>query len=140
MMADADGCRRAGTAPRASAPCSEIGAAGLTTIAWAGALFLLAVLTLTATTDVLLAHSQAQTAADASALAAVGASPLVGGDGEAALQARRLANDNGATLIDCACKGLQEAQVVVAVEPRLALVRQALPRLRAHARAELAAR
>jgi secretion/DNA translocation related TadE-like protein len=46
-------------------------------------------------------HGRAQTAADAAALAAVGASPLAGGDGRSCAAAARVAVANGAELIAC---------------------------------------
>jgi hypothetical protein len=111
----------------------------LTTIVWAGALSLLLCLLLAAVTDVLATQARAQTAADAAALAAVGSSPLIGGDGEPESQARRLSQTNQATLERCSCLDLLEAEVTVSAAPRLRLVRLALPKVRAQARAELQA-
>lgn len=54
------------------------------------------------TGEVVSARSRAQTAADAAALAAVGAAPLAGGDGRACAAASTAAMRNGATLVECA--------------------------------------
>lgn len=60
-------------------------------------------------------RAHAQTAADAAALAAVAESAPFGG-GAPALEARRFALANGATLIDCICDaGSDAAEVLVAI-------------------------
>ena len=109
---------------------------GLTTLVWAGAVCAILLLGLTAATDLLTARTRAQTAADAAALAAVGTSPLVGGDAQAAAVAGRVAERNSAELVTCDCGAIDTAEVVVAVPPATS-VRHLVPTVRARARAEL---
>jgi secretion/DNA translocation related TadE-like protein len=71
----------------------------------------------------LLARSKAQTAADAAALAA--AAELLPGPGRGpAVEARRFAEANGATLLQCLCPPKDDAAVVrVSVPARFAILR-----------------
>ena len=81
------------------------------------------------------AHREAQSAADLSALA--GARRLVDGDGAAAAcsAASGIARANGARLVDCAT-GDREVRVQVSVaSPSWSVLRQRLPDLTARARA-----
>lgn len=114
----------------------ESGWIGLTTLVWAGAVCAILVLVLTAATDVLTARTRAQTAADAAALAAVGTSPLVGGQAQGTAVARRVAERNSAELVTCDCEAIDTAEVVVAVAPATS-VQHLIPAVRARARAEL---
>jgi hypothetical protein len=65
-------------------------------------------------TDVTERRAEAQTAADASALAAVGAM-VPGAEAEPEAEARRFASANGATLLSCVC-GSSSAVVTVSVD------------------------
>ena len=109
---------------------------GLTTLVWAGAVCAILVLAVTAATDVLTARMRAQTAADAAALAAVGTSPLVGGQAQGTAVARRVAERNSAELVTCDCEAIDTAEVVVAVTPATSM-QHLIPAVRARARAEL---
>jgi secretion/DNA translocation related TadE-like protein len=75
----------------------------------------------------LLARSKAQTAADAAALAAAAEllpGPGVGGRGGSTLEARRFAEANGATLLECICRDPADAAMVrVSVPARFAVLR-----------------
>jgi len=88
----------------------------------------------------LYARARAQSAADASALAAVAAeAPILGRDGDPIEAARAAADDNGAELISCDCPGGgTAAEVTVKVKPRLGFLVGWFGRsVRADARAEL---
>lgn len=123
----------------------QAGSIGLLTILAGGLVACLGLAAIAAATDAGLAAAKARTAADAAALAAVGASPLVGGDGDARTAAKSLAASNDAELVACCAPAEQpaaeadhsglRARVVVAVQPRLALLRAATPGLRSTATA-----
>lgn len=109
----------------------------MTALVTAGVAFVVALVVVAATADVLRTAATARTAADAAALSAVGASPLVGGPGNPRDRARDVAERGGAVLVDCVCGAPDMAEVTVAVEPRLAIVRLAQPVVQARSRAEL---
>lgn len=112
----------------------------------ASAVTVVAFLLVAVAVDVGRSHGRAWAAADAAALAAVAASPLLhgeapapwGGSGEdASTRAAHLAARNGGELVACDCDAIDHAEVTVRTTPDLALVRRVLPQVRAHARAEL---
>lgn len=123
----------------------QTGSAALLTVLAGGLVACLGFAAVAAATDAGLAAAKARTAADAAALAAAGASPLVGGDGDARTAAEAMAAANDGELVACcapAGKPVAEtdhrgvrAHVVVAVPPRLALLRAATPGLRSTATA-----
>ncbi len=123
----------------------ERGAVGLTTLTAVVAGVVLAGAVGVGAADVGVAHARAGTAADAAALAAVGADPLVGGDGDHCAAAEALAAEGGATLESCAVTrdpaGLPpvEVRVRVRAEPVTAMV-PAVPGVSARATASLAPR
>jgi hypothetical protein len=115
---------------------------GVALLTLVGAMLLAAVgmVVVVAATDLMVAQSRASTAADAAALAAVGASPLAGGDGDGDPQwaAYRLARENGAELDTFDDTGWpRHATVAVHVQTRMSLLRTMAPTVRAAARAEL---
>lgn len=130
------------TATRPATPArDEQGAVGLQTIVAGLLLTVLATTLVAAATDLGVAAARARTAADAAALAAAGASPLAGGDGHARSAAGVLAEANGARLVDC-CQAVGSprslaVEVVVAVAPRLPVVRAGTGLVRARAAASL---
>lgn len=130
------------TATRPATPArDEHGAVGLQTIVAGLLLTVLATTLVAAATDLGVAAARARTAADAAALAAAGASPLAGGDGHARSAAGVLAEANGARLVDC-CQAVGSprglaVEVVVAVVPRLPVVRAGTGLVRARAAASL---
>lgn len=120
----------------------EEGAVGLLTVMAGMLLTALATAIVAAATDLGVAAARARTAADAAALAAAGASPLAGGGGDARSAAGVLAAANGARLLDCChpAAGTGPAlvvEVVVAVTPRLPMLRAGAGAVRARAAASL---
>lgn len=138
-MSVGDSGRRRARRPRPPRLADSAGWIALTSLTAGGVALVIALVMVATTADVLRTAATAQTAADAAALAAAGASPLVGGAGDARRQAERMATRNGAELSRCDCGALDAAGVSVTAEPRLALVRLALPRVHARSRAELRA-
>lgn len=86
--------------------------------------------------DLALTSGRATAAADAAALAAVGAHPLAGGAGDGETAAARYAEANGASLEALDHDGLR-ATVEVRAEPATPLVRAVVPAVPAGASAEL---
>ena len=125
---------------------SERGAVGLTTLTAVVVGLMVAVAVGLGAADLGVAHARAGTAADAAALAAVGADPLVGGDGDHCAAAEALAAAGGATLESCAVardpggSPPMEVRVRVAVPPTTAVVVAAVSAVRAEAVAGLAPR
>jgi hypothetical protein len=123
----------------------EAGSAGLLTVL-AGLLFtLVGGAMVTGATDVAVAAARARTAADAAALAAIAASPLVGGDNDPAAAAAEVATANGARVASLSTGGgtpvrdggwPRRVEVSVIVEPVSVLVRGIVPRLESRAAAE----
>lgn len=94
----------------------------------------------TAVADLAVTSARARVAADAAALAAVGASPLAGGAAhrDPRAQAQRLAAANHAELVDVQAGGWPlRYGVTVAVEPRTPWVAQLVGSVRAGAVAAL---
>lgn len=123
----------------------QTGSAALLTVLAGGLVACLGCVAIAAAADAGLAAAKARTAADAAALAAAGSSPLMGGDGDARTAAEDMAAANGAVLVACCApeekpaadvrSSTIRAHVVVAVRPRLALLRAATPGLRSTATA-----
>lgn len=123
---------------------AQRGSAGLLTVLAGGLVACLGFVAVAAATDAGLAAAKARTAADAAALAAVSASPLVGGDGDPRAAARALAEANDAEVVSCCApqetadgaeRPVVRVRVVVAARPRLRLLRAATDGLRSAATA-----
>ena len=126
----------------AAGPTFERGAAGLTVVLGAVVVLVVGLAGVTAIADLALTSARARVAADAAALAAVGASPLAGaGAGAPAdpqAQARQLAAANDAELVATDDFGWPlRYGVTVAVQPSTAWVRRLVGPVRAGAAAAL---
>jgi hypothetical protein len=120
----------------------ERGAIGLTTVMAVMGVLTVLLTTLGAAVEVARASIRAQTAADAAALAAMAASPLVGRTAQSGCaEASRLARANGAQLLSCrgprAGAWLDDAEVEVGVALSGSLSRRLVPGVTARARAAL---
>jgi murein DD-endopeptidase MepM/ murein hydrolase activator NlpD len=124
----------------------DAGAIALLVLAGGGLAMLIALVLVVTVADVFISRGQAQLAADAAALAAMG--QVAAGevttfgsgtrDADVAV-ARRLASANGGELVECCGDDPARREVVVTVAPRSALLRAILPRVRARAAAALEA-
>lgn len=114
----------------------EAGSAALLVLAGGGLAMLLASVVLLTVADLVVTRGQAQLAADAAALAAMGATS----DSAAAQLAARLARHNGGELIDCCGGRAHRRQVEVQIPPRSRLLALAVPAVRARAAAGLVPR
>jgi murein DD-endopeptidase MepM/ murein hydrolase activator NlpD len=123
----------------------DAGAIALLVLAGGGLAMLIALVVVITVADLVISRGQAQLAADAAALAAMGhvAAGAVTGPGRVddadTAVARRLALRNGGELIACCGDDPDRREVVVTVAPRSALLRSVLPRVQARAAAALEA-
>jgi murein DD-endopeptidase MepM/ murein hydrolase activator NlpD len=124
----------------------------LLVLAGGGLAMLIALVLLVTVADLVITRGQAQLAADAAALAAMGAvvdpgaGPLTRvpasarrSDASGAATAAALARANGGELAECCGDDPLRRDVVVAVEPRSMLLRSVVPHVRARAAAALEA-
>jgi hypothetical protein len=123
----------------------------LLVLAGGGLAMLIALVLLITVADLVISRGQAQLAADAAALAAMGemihggwppATPVgIAGQGHSpgAGAAAALAESNGGQVVECCGDDPSRREVVVAVTPRSALLRSVLPHVRARAAAALEA-
>lgn len=108
---------------------ADRGSVALLAVLGGGLVLFVALVPLVAAADLLVTRGRAQQAADAAALAAMGAAT----DGRDA--AARLADANGADLLTCCGDDPQRREVTVAVTPSSRAVAAVVPRVRARAAA-----
>jgi murein DD-endopeptidase MepM/ murein hydrolase activator NlpD len=108
---------------------TERGSIALLVVLGGGLLLFAALVPLVAVADVLITRGRAQQAADAAALAAMAAAA------DPRDAAERLADANGADLLDCCGGDPRRRQVTVAVTPASRAVAAVVPRVRARAAA-----
>ncbi|MGH8910751.1 MAG: hypothetical protein ACRD0K_30710, partial [Egibacteraceae bacterium] len=115
---------------------SDHGTVGLLTLMGGLVVSALALAVVLSAAAVGVAGARVRTAADAAALAAMGASPLVGGDGAPEREAARAAAANGASVVGVDTSGWPlRVMVEVQIEPPPLLRGRALAPLRARATA-----
>jgi murein DD-endopeptidase MepM/ murein hydrolase activator NlpD len=126
------------------------GSIALMVLAGGGLAMLIALVLLITVADLVITRSQAQLAADAAALAAMGAAvdpasgplariPAADQRSDGSGTAAAVAEANGGELMECCGDDPLRRDVVVAVEPRSVLLRPVVPRVRASAAAALEA-
>lgn len=114
------------------------GAAALLGLLSATLSLLIALVVVVAVADLVISRGQAQIAADAAALAAMGVDwPLAGDPPAARAAAARLARRNGGRLLRCCGDEIDRRVVEVGVVPRSSLLAVAVPLVRARAAAGL---
>jgi intracellular sulfur oxidation DsrE/DsrF family protein len=117
-------------------PSDDRGAVGLLTMVSALMVTTLALAVVLTAAAVGVTAAQARTAADAAALAAMGASPLVGGNSTPEREAERVAAANGATIVNLDTnRWPSQVTVEIQIQPPPLLRPANPPPLRAHATA-----
>jgi hypothetical protein len=117
-------------------PQGERGAVGLLTVIGGLIVAAMVIALITTAAGVGLAAARVRTAADAAALAAMAASPVIRGSELPEREAARVASANGARLVEVDTTGWPlRVRVAVEVQPRWKLTNLPMPPLRAHATA-----